>query len=185
MDGNISWAALAPVLILTFVEQIWTRQECANATAMHDVWMATAMISIQAEALGLRTDHMAGIQHDVIKATYAGPEKFNVVSAITVGHQGIAELLTEEKDRDREPNLRTRKSLDEIVFVGALGTPAKLGSKSTHQEGNSAAETFGLIRRTHPTGLCLTASCSKREAARPPARGLGRRACLAGRRAPN
>ena len=41
-------------------------------------------------------------------------------------HQGTADLLTEGKNRAREPNLRSRKSLDEIVFAGTFGTPAKL-----------------------------------------------------------
>lgn len=126
MDGNKGWAALAPVLILTFVEPIWPGQDRANGTAMHDVGMATAMMSIQAEALGLRTHHMGGIHHDVIRSTYSVPEEFNPVSAIAMGYQGAADLLAEEKDRAREPNPRTRKSLDEIIFAGTFGTPAKL-----------------------------------------------------------
>ncbi|MDE0811910.1 MAG: hypothetical protein OSB69_21720 [Alphaproteobacteria bacterium] len=73
MDGNKSWAALAPVLILTFVEPIWAGQGLDHATAMHDVRVALAMMSIQAEALGLRTHHMTGIHHDVIRATYVVP----------------------------------------------------------------------------------------------------------------
>lgn len=126
MDGNKSWAALAPVLILTFVEPIWPGKDRANVTAQHDVGMAAAMMSIQAEALGLRTHHMAGIHHDVIRKTYAVPEEFNSVSAIALGYQGSADLLAEEQDRAREPNPRARKSLDEIVFAGTFGNPAKL-----------------------------------------------------------
>jgi hypothetical protein len=41
-------------------------------------------------------------------------------------HQGTADLLTEDKNRAREPNLAPRKSLDEIVFAGTFRTPAKL-----------------------------------------------------------
>ena len=40
---------------------------------MHDVRVASAMMSIQAEALGLRTHYMTGIYHDVIRATYVVP----------------------------------------------------------------------------------------------------------------
>jgi len=126
MDGNKSWAVLAPVLILSFVEPIWPGQDRANVTAMHDVGMATAMISIQAEALGLRTHHIAGIHHDIIRETYAVPEEFKAVSAIAIGYQGDEALLPEEKDRSREANPRTRKPLEEIVFAGKFGTPAKL-----------------------------------------------------------
>ena len=73
MDRNKSWPALAPVLILTFVEPIWTEQDRDNATAVHDVRVASAMMPIQAEALGFRTHHIAGIHHDVIRATYVVP----------------------------------------------------------------------------------------------------------------
>jgi hypothetical protein len=126
MDRNKSWPALAPVLILTFVEPIWTEQDRDNATAVHDVRVASAMMPIQAEALDLRTHHMAGIHHDVIRAAYVVSEEFNAVSAIAMGHQGTLDLLTEDKNRARESNPWTRKSLDEIVLAGTFGTPAKL-----------------------------------------------------------
>jgi len=126
MDGNQSWAVLAPVLMLTFVEPIWRGQDRANVTAMHDVGMATAMMSIQAEALGLRTHHMGGIHRDKIRETYAVPPTFEPVSAIAIGYQGDEALLPEEKDRAREANPRTRKPLEEIVFAGKFGTPATL-----------------------------------------------------------
>lgn len=126
MDGNQSWAVLAPVLILTFVEPIWPGQDRANVTAMHDVGMATAMMSVQAEALGLRTHHMGGIPRDKIRDVYAVPPTFEPVSAIAVGYQGAEALLPEEKDRAREANPRTRKPLEEIVFADKFGTPANL-----------------------------------------------------------
>ncbi len=126
MDGNQSWAVLAPVLILAFVEPIWPGQDRANVTAMHDVGMATAMMSVQAEALGLRTHHMGGIHRDKIRDVYAVPPTFEPVSAIAVGYQGAEALLPEEKDRAREANPRTRKPLEEIVFADKFGTPANL-----------------------------------------------------------
>lgn len=126
MDGNQSWAVLAPVLMLTFVEPVWPGQDRANVTAMHDVGMATAMMSVQAEALGLRTHHMGGIHRDKIRDAYAVPPTFEPVSAIAMGYQGDEALLPEEKDRAREANPRTRKPLEEIVFAGKFGTPANL-----------------------------------------------------------
>ncbi|MEK9946181.1 MAG: nitroreductase family protein [Alphaproteobacteria bacterium] len=126
MDGNQSWAVLAPVLILTFVEPIWPGQDRANVTAMHDVGMATAMMSVQAEALGLRTHQMGGIHRDKIRDVYAVPPTFEPVSAIAVGYQGAEALLPEKKDRAREANPRTRKPLEEIVFADKFGTPANL-----------------------------------------------------------
>ena len=57
------------------------------------------MVLIQAEVLRLRSLHVAGIHHDVIRATYVAPEEFNPVSAIAMGQQGTAGLLTEDKNR--------------------------------------------------------------------------------------
>ncbi|MDA0368041.1 MAG: nitroreductase family protein [Proteobacteria bacterium] len=126
VPGNQSWAALAPVLILTFARLKWAGEERVNRTAQHDLGMATAMLSIQAEALGLRTHHMSGIDLDKIREVYAVPPDFDPVSAIALGYQGDAALLPEEKDRAREPNPRTRKPLDEFVFAGRFGAAAGL-----------------------------------------------------------
>ena len=84
------------------------------------------MLSVQAEALGLRTHHMGGIVLDKIREVYAVPDDFDPVSAIALGYQGDIDLLVEEKDRAREQQPRTRKSLDEIVFARRFGQAAPL-----------------------------------------------------------
>ncbi len=127
MPGNQGWAAAAPVLVLTFMRPKWPGEDRMNRTAMHDIGMATAMMSIQAEALGLRTHHMGGINLDKIRETYAVPAGVDPVTGIAIGYQGDADVLAEEKDRAREGNPRTRKPLDEIVFAGRYGDAAALG----------------------------------------------------------
>jgi nitroreductase len=126
MPGNQGWASLAPVLILAFSRPTWPGEDRLNRTAQHDVGMAAAMLSVQAEALGLRTHHMGGIVLDKIREVYAVPDDFDPVSAIALGYQGDIDLLVEEKDRAREPQPRTRKSLDEIVFARRFGQAAPL-----------------------------------------------------------
>ncbi|MEQ8247605.1 MAG: nitroreductase family protein [Alphaproteobacteria bacterium] len=126
MPGNQGWASLAPVLILTFARPTWPGEDRPNRTAQHDVGMATAMMSIQAEALGLRTHHMGGIVLDKIREVYAVPDDFDPVSAIALGYQGTTDLLAEEKDRARETLPRTRKALAEIVFTQRFGQAATL-----------------------------------------------------------
>jgi len=121
VPGNQSWAGLAPVLILTFARLKWAGEERVNRTAQHDLGMATATLSIQAEALELRTHHMGGIDLDKIREVYAVPPDFDPVSAIALGYQGDAALMPEEKDRARESNPRARKPLEEIVFAGRFG----------------------------------------------------------------
>jgi len=127
MPGNQGWARTAPVLIVTCMRGKWPGEDRINRTAQHDIGMAAAMLSIQAEALGLRTHHMGGIDLDKIRETYALPDDVEPVTAIAVGYQGDVAVLTEEKDRAREDKPRSRKPLDEIVFAGRYGDPASLG----------------------------------------------------------
>lgn len=127
MPGNQSWAQIAPVLVLTFVHTKWPGEDRINRTALHDLGMATATLSLQAEALGLRTHHMGGIDLDKIRETYTLPDDVDPATAIALGYQGDAALLPEEKDRAREGNPRTRKALAEFVFADDHGKPAAFG----------------------------------------------------------
>lgn len=127
MPGNQSWAQIAPVLVLTFVHLKWPGEDRVNRTALHDLGMATATLSLQAEALGLRTHHMGGIDIDKIRSTYTLPADVDPATAIAIGYQGDASLLPEEKDRAREDNPRTRKPLADFVFTGDHGKALPFG----------------------------------------------------------
>jgi nitroreductase len=124
LPGNQSWAQVAPVLILTFFRPNRPGEDKVLRTAMHDLGMATAMLSVQAEAMGLRTHHMGGIDHDKIRTVYGVPADVEPATGIAVGYQGDASVLPEEKDRAREGNPRTRKPLGEVVFAGTYGAAA-------------------------------------------------------------
>ena len=83
------------------------------------------MMCVQATALGLFVHQAAGIERDKIRATYEVPEEFDVCAGMAIGYQGDPDSLPEElPGREREP--RKRKPLDELVFAGKFGAPARL-----------------------------------------------------------
>ncbi|MCH8183317.1 MAG: nitroreductase family protein [Proteobacteria bacterium] len=128
MPGNQGWAKNAPVLLLTFVRGEWETEARPNRTAQHDVGLAAANLCLQAEAEGLVTHQMAGIDTGKIRETYDVPAVYEPMSAIAIGYQGETEDLDDETMREREVAPRVRKALPEFVFSGKFGASSPLVS---------------------------------------------------------
>ena len=123
---NQRWAKGAPVLIFGCTRKTFEANGNPNAHAWYDVGAAVAVLTLEAQARGLRVHQAAGIERDTIRATYDVPEEFDIAVGLALGHQGDPDSLPEElPGREREP--RVRKPLAEIVFAGKFGTAAKLG----------------------------------------------------------
>jgi nitroreductase len=122
---NQRWVRNAPVLIFVCARRTFEANGNANAHAWYDAGAASAMMCVQATALGLFVHQAAGIERDKIRATYEVPEEFDVCAGMAIGYQGDPDSLPEElPGREREP--RKRKPLDELVFAGKFGAPARL-----------------------------------------------------------
>jgi len=128
MPGNQGWARNAPVLMLTFARTKWEGEDRLNRTAQHDLGLAAATLTLQAEAEGLVVHQMAGIDIGKIEDTYGVPEVYEPVSAIAVGYQGETDDLDSETMREREVAPRVRKALPEFVFSGKFGASSPLVS---------------------------------------------------------
>lgn len=123
---NQRWAKTAPVLIFTLARKTFEANGAANGYAGYDTGAAVAMLTVEAEARGLRVHQAAGIEKDKIRAAYGVPEEFDVVSGLAIGFQGDPDALPEElPGREKEP--RQRKALADIAFAGTFGAAAKLG----------------------------------------------------------
>ena len=123
---NQRWAKAAPVLVFACARKAFEANGNPNAHSWYDTGAAVAILTIEAQARGLRIHQAAGIERDTIRATYGVPEEFDIVVGFALGHQGDPDSLPEElPGREREP--RARKPLADIVFSGKFGTPAKLG----------------------------------------------------------
>lgn len=123
---NQVWAPRAPVLILGAARKNFTHDDSPNRFAVFDLGAATALITLQATALGMVVHQMAGFDPDAARAALAIPESFAIGSVMALGYQGEPAALENERLIAQETSPRSRKELAEIV-LGAWGVPAALG----------------------------------------------------------
>ena len=123
-EGNLPWAAQAPVLMLT-VAKMTTSSGRPHRHAFHDVGLAVANLTLQATAHDLYVHQMGGFEPEKARDGFAIPEGFEAVTAIALGYLGEPELL-DEKNRERETSPRTRRPLAEFVFEEMWGQAAAL-----------------------------------------------------------
>ena len=126
VDFNRDWSLKAPLLILGTARTLGGRRNAPNAYAMYDLGQATALLVVEAVALGLVAHQMGGFDHDAVRAALEIPEEYAIGSVIAVGYQGEPADLPNETLIARETEPRSRKPLSEIVF-SAWGEPAELG----------------------------------------------------------
>jgi len=125
VEGNITWAQHAPVLMVSVANKHFDHDGDLNPHAWHDVGQAVANLTVQATALGLFVHQMAGILPDKIRELYQIPDSYEPVAGIALGHAGNPDRLP-DKLRQRELVKRTRKPIGEFVFAGRWGQKSKL-----------------------------------------------------------
>ena len=125
VEGNQAWAKSAPVLVITVARLSFTKNEKPNAAAIHDIGLASANLTFEATRRGLHVHQMIGILPDRVHELYEVPEGYRAVTGIAIGHASDPATL-DDRYRERDTTPRTRKPLDEIVFSGKFGHPAKV-----------------------------------------------------------
>ena len=123
VEGNQTWAAAAPVLIVTLAKARFSHNDKVNRHAIHDVGLAVAQLTLQATDSGLGVHQMAGIRGERIRETYAVPEGWDPVTVLAIGYPGDPESLSPEM-RELELAARERKPLETTVFAGRFGEAA-------------------------------------------------------------
>jgi nitroreductase len=123
--GNQPWAPNAPVLILGVAKTHFTQNNNPNYYALFDLGAASALITLQAAALGLATHQMAGFDRDAARRVFEIPEGFAMGSVMALGYQGEPSALPNEKLIQMETSPRSRKPMSEIV-LSAWGVPENL-----------------------------------------------------------
>jgi len=120
VDANQTWAKNAPVLVLTVAALRFKRNGEENSSAIHDMGLASANLTVEATARGLAVHQMAGIIPDKAKELYHVPDGYQVVTAMAIGYAADPDQLPEKfKQRDLAP--RTRRPQKEFVFEGRWG----------------------------------------------------------------
>jgi len=117
VPANRSWAEKAPVLIFSVAKLKFTYNNEPNRHAQHDVGLAVENLVLQAQALGLHTHQMGGIEHERALDVFGIPRgEFEVMAGIALGYMGSVDDLPKGlKERELEP--RTRKPLQDLVFA--------------------------------------------------------------------
>jgi nitroreductase len=113
---NQDWAKHAGALAISFGKKTFSRNGTPNRFGIHDAGTAFGQMSLQAVALGLHVHGMGGFDAARTRTEFGVPEDFEVGAAIAIGYL----------DGDgAPPEGRTRKPLEEIVFSGDWGRPAR------------------------------------------------------------
>ncbi len=123
VEFNQTWAKAAPVLAISVARLKFQHDGSANAHAQHDVGAASALLSIQATALGLAVHQMAGFDPEKARQTYNIPADYQPMAAMAIGYPGDPASLP-DKLRERETAPRARKPASDFVFSGAWNQKA-------------------------------------------------------------
>ena len=123
---NQLWAPHAPVLILGVAKTRFSHDDSENRYAFYDLGAATALLTVQAAALGLATHQMGAFDYDAVRSALRVPDDYLLGTVIALGYLGEPSTLANEWIIAQELAPRTRKPLSEIV-LSAWGEPARLG----------------------------------------------------------
>jgi nitroreductase len=112
---NAAWAHTASALIVGIAETSSVEGD-VRPYAEYDLGQAVAHLSVQAEAEGLATHQMAGVEWDKIVAAFDIPENMKPMIITAVGTVADADRLPEAL-AERETAPRTRLPLEELVLL--------------------------------------------------------------------
>ena len=130
VEKNQQWARTAPVLMISVAHTIYEYNGAPNRHAGHDVGAASAMLTIEAEALGLHVHQMAGFDAAKVKAEYDVPEHFDPMAAMAIGYLGSPESIP-EGFRKGEVAPGTRKPISDFAFTKKWGEQYELPAKQS------------------------------------------------------
>jgi nitroreductase len=120
VEMNQRWAKAAPVLALGIASGMFKRNGKPNRHALHDLGLASGILTIEATVRGLAVHQMAGILPDKARAVFAIPDGYEAVTGIAIGYRAQTDRAPEAlRQRDLTP--RSRRPLREFVFAGSWG----------------------------------------------------------------
>jgi nitroreductase len=120
VPGNQTWAANAPVLILSLADTLFAHNGKPNRWGQYDTGAASMSLCVQATALGLMVHQMGGFDPDRARSSFGVPDQYVPMSMMTVGYQ-LAEPDLPADFRERELAPRERRALGQTFFAGRWG----------------------------------------------------------------
>lgn len=120
VEFNQLWVKTAPVLALSLGRSISLKNGMPAEWFKYDVGQSMAHLTFQATHEGLFVHQMAGFDREKAHQLLEVPEKYEVITAFTIGYPGDYKVL--------HPNLqameiarRERLHSDDFVFSGSFG----------------------------------------------------------------
>ena len=109
-EGNQSWAANAPVLMLTIAKKTFSNTNGENKLARYDLGQAVSALVLQATELNIYSHQMAGIYADKAKEAYNLADDYEAVTAIALGYLGDIEQLPDDlQAKEKSERIRKRE----------------------------------------------------------------------------
>ncbi len=115
---NQLWAPKAPVLLLGAARRRFSHDNSSNSYALYDLGAATALLTVQAAALGLVTHQMGGFDHAAARKAFEIPDDYLFGTVTALGYRGNPASLANERLIAQEQSPRTRRAIEEIVLSG-------------------------------------------------------------------
>lgn len=112
---NSSWAHNASALVVGIAEMSSAKGD-ARPYAEYDLGQSLAHLSVQAQAEGLYTHQMAGVDWKKFMEAFDLAENLKPMTVTAVGTVASADRLPEDLEQ-RETAPRTRLSLDDLVLL--------------------------------------------------------------------
>jgi len=120
VEFNVVWAQAAQALVLAVTRLNFQHNGTPNRNAFYDTGAASALLCVEATALGLVVHQMAGFDAAKARQVLQIPDGWEPIAAMAIGYPGSPDSLPEQL-RERELAPRTRKDLIEFVMSGRWG----------------------------------------------------------------
>jgi nitroreductase len=91
--------------------------------AAYDLGQAVALLTVQAQSMGLAVHQFAGFDHDRVADLFAVPAAWKVTTGIAIGQYADP---ADPSLVEREQRTRTRNEIEDFAFSGSFGTSALL-----------------------------------------------------------
>jgi len=120
-EGNKLWASDAFALVVAVVSLNSSHNNHPNFHALYDLGASVANLTAQAVHLNIAVNQMGGFSREKAFKLFNLDEQYIPVTVLALGYPPEDEAFEDYKiERQKK---RTRKSLDQFVFMNDWGTP--------------------------------------------------------------
>ena len=121
VEANQFWAQHAPVLGIAVARLAFEKTGKPNRHAIYDLGLGMGHMVLQAVDLELSVHQMAGFDPAKAREVLEIPQGYEPMTAFAVGYMANPRECENDKLRQRELTVGTRKPQSQFVFSGAWG----------------------------------------------------------------